>query len=102
MTTLENAARQALEALEEYQNEGAPFMSCDAAVKALREALEQPANWQEIDCPCCGDLARAFPPAPKREWVELTEVERQQALYAHPTELGVAYAIEAKIKEKNT
>ena len=42
MTTLENAARQALEALEEYQSKGAPFMSCDAAVEALRKALEQP------------------------------------------------------------
>ena len=181
MTTLEKAARQALDALEEYQNNGAPFMSCDAAVETLRQALEQPtsgdyargyaegfndackpaptvkdclkvepkqeqdpygwkvqgvalvftgeyaeeeakatakriditceafplyteppkSNWQEIDCPCCGDLARAFPPAPKREWVELTEVERQQALDAHPTALGVAYAIEAKLKEKN-
>jgi hypothetical protein len=44
MTTLEQAARQALEALEEYQSKGAPFMACDAAVEALREALEQPAN----------------------------------------------------------
>ena len=69
----------------------------------LRPLYTEPpkSNWQEIDCPCCGDLARAFPPAPKREWVELTEVERQQALDAHPTALGVAYAIEAKLKEKN-
>jgi hypothetical protein len=44
MTTLEQAARQALKALEEYQNNGAPFMSCDAAITALREALEQPAE----------------------------------------------------------
>jgi hypothetical protein len=33
--------KQALEALEEYQQKGAPFMSCDAAVDALRLAIEQ-------------------------------------------------------------
>lgn len=36
---LRKAAQQALEALEEYQQKGAPFMSCDAAVDALRAAL---------------------------------------------------------------
>jgi hypothetical protein len=40
--------KQALEALEEYQAKGAPFMSCDAAVAALRAAIEQaekPVAW---------------------------------------------------------
>jgi hypothetical protein len=27
----------------------------------------QPVKWQEIECPCCGELARAFPPAPEPE-----------------------------------
>ena len=52
MTALEQAARQALKALEEYQNNGAPFLACDAAVAALRKALEhqqkqeqEPAAW---------------------------------------------------------
>ena len=49
MTTLEQAARQALEALEEYQNKGAPFMSCDAAINALRQALENAAQNEYID-----------------------------------------------------
>lgn len=35
------AMKQALEALEEYQAKGPPFMSCDAAVAALRAAIEQ-------------------------------------------------------------
>ena len=38
---------------------------------------------------------------PNIEWVELTDDERQQALDAHPTALGVAYAIESKLKVKN-
>ena len=41
MTTLREAAQQALEALEEYQSKGAPFMACDGAVAALRAALAQ-------------------------------------------------------------
>lgn len=38
---LRAAGRHALEALEEYQQKGAPFMSCDAAVDALRSALAE-------------------------------------------------------------
>ena len=41
MSTLREAAQQALEALEEYQEKGAPFWACDAAVTALRAALAQ-------------------------------------------------------------
>ena len=41
MTDLRTAAQQALEALEEYQSKGAPFMACDGAVAALRAALAQ-------------------------------------------------------------
>jgi len=42
------AMKQALDALEEYQAKGPPFMSCDAAVAALRAAIEQaekPVAW---------------------------------------------------------
>lgn len=35
------AMKIALEALEEYQAEGAPFWSCDAAADALRAAIKQ-------------------------------------------------------------
>ena len=41
MTTLREAAQQALEALQEYQYKGAPFLACDGAVAALRAALAQ-------------------------------------------------------------
>ena len=41
MTDLRKAAQQALEALEEYQYHGAPFLACDGAVAALRAALAQ-------------------------------------------------------------
>lgn len=41
MTTLREAAQQALEALEEYQSKGAPFLACDGAIAALRAALAQ-------------------------------------------------------------
>ena len=50
MSTLREAAQQALEALEEYQAKGAPFWSCDAAVAALRAALEQPEQEQAPAC----------------------------------------------------
>ena len=41
MSDLREAAQQALEALEEYQSKGAPFLACDGAVAALRAALAQ-------------------------------------------------------------
>ena len=41
MTTLREAAQQALEALEEYPYRGAPFLACDGAIDALRAALAQ-------------------------------------------------------------
>ena len=44
MTDLRTAAQQALEALEEYQSKGAPFMACDGAIDALRAALAQQAE----------------------------------------------------------
>jgi hypothetical protein len=68
----------------------------------------QPAQeWQEIECPCCGELARAFPPALAPEWVGLTDVEVGDALIELPILgngyfLRIAKAIEAKLKEKNT
>ena len=90
MSNLENAARMALEALEEYQSKGAPFMACDAAVEALRNALEQP----------------------KRVWVGLTDEEvraayctisdKEWAIGGMSDAEPFARTIEAKLKEKNT
>jgi hypothetical protein len=77
-----------------------------AKYSALYYAPDPARQWQEIECPCCGELARAFPPAPAREWVGLTDVEIGDALIDLPI-LGNGYflrisrAIEAKLKEKN-
>ena len=49
MTTLRTAAQQALEALEEYQSKGAPFMACDGAIDALRAALAQQEEPQTLN-----------------------------------------------------
>ena len=49
MSDLREAAQQALEALEEYQSKGAPFLACDGAVAALRAALAQQDEPQTID-----------------------------------------------------
>jgi hypothetical protein len=77
--------KQALEALEEYQAKGAPFMSCDAAVAALRAAIEQ---------------------AEKRQWVELTDDEARalvnRVTFGDRTNWqALVYMIDAKLKEKN-
>ena len=106
MTNLEQAARQALEALEESWHLIPKPDYARLAITDLQAALDQPANWQEIDCPCCGDMARAFPPAPKREWVGLTDEEIQQGLKkSWVTEQAFESAVwwaERKLKEKNT
>ena len=42
MNKQREALELALEALEDYQTNGAPFFKCDSAVKAIREALAEP------------------------------------------------------------
>jgi hypothetical protein len=81
------AMKQALEALEEYQAKGAPFMSCDAAVAALRAAIEQ------------ADTA-------PRQWVELTDDEARalvnRVTFGDRTNWqAFVYIVDAKLKEKN-
>jgi len=93
------AMKQALEALEEYQAKGPPFMSCDAAVAALRTAIEQAE--QQVEC-MCGICKLG-----KREWVGLTEIEicdiqNADWLSDRWDIFSLARAIEAKLKEKNT
>jgi len=104
LTALEQAATQALQAMEHmllYGEWYAPVKVIDA----LRQALEQPAIWQEVQCPCCGDLARAFPPAPAREWVGLSNEEIAQAnkegWIARQAFESAVWWTEAKLKEKN-
>ena len=49
MSDLREAAQQALEALEEYQSNGAPFLACDGAITALRAALAQQDEPETLD-----------------------------------------------------
>ena len=42
MNKQREALELALEALEDYQANGAPFFKCDSAVSAIREALAEP------------------------------------------------------------
>ena len=82
--SLRKAAQQALEALEEYQVKGAPFLSCDAAANALRAALAQGEDTRV--CTCHPD---DNPPVPCAKKYALTEC-RKAALAQQQAE-PVAY-----------
>lgn len=131
MTTLEQAARQALEALEKTGIEGTGEMH-DAAITALRQALEQASVETYIHefriLPHPGDFgipkghwwqakAYAYHHAdqlcaftPKREWVSLTDDEIFNIYCESDSNINTsninlcifARAIEAKLKESNT
>jgi hypothetical protein len=91
VTTLLEASRMALEALESDPISHAGLVSRKQAITAIRQALET-----------------------KREWVGLTADEIWKCnkasgsavefhiCYAHQNVLDFAEAIEAKLKEKNT
>ena len=59
--------------------------------------------WQQIECPVCGELARAEPQ--RKPWVGLTDEERGEIACncgcMSADWLDFARAIEAKLKEKN-
>ena len=120
------AMKQVLEALEEYQAKGPPFMSCDAAVAALRAAIEQaekPVAWmydflsdnevirdwvtqsQEDIKREHGFNVRPLYTAP-RQWVELTDDEARSLVnrvtFGDRTNWqALVYMVDAKLKEKN-
>jgi hypothetical protein len=123
------AMKQALEALEEYQAKGAPFMSCDAAVAALRAAIieqaAEPVAWmydflsdnrdevirdwvtqsQDDIKRENGFNVRPLYTAP-RQWVELTDDEARalvnRATFGDKTNWqALVYMVDAKLKEKN-
>ena len=84
MTTLHKAAQQALEALEEYQYRGAPFLACDGAVAALKAALTQQADKPQR--PKCLEFALDFLGTPENgellAYIEQLEVQRDALLEA--------------------
>jgi hypothetical protein len=119
MTTLEQAARQALEALQLCANGTDDTMLTRDALAALRQALEQlnqfNPDWatQAVLVEEMQRMAKRIEeletatPQPDLEWVGLTDVEIGDALIDLPVLgngyfLRIARAIEAKLKEKNT
>lgn len=132
MTTLEQAARQALDALEtisvDVKTTSNAYEAQRQAIDALRQALEQPtvkdylkvdqqkrepvAWWNpRKDTVSCDPVHRHHPDCtplytepPKREWVGLTQDETQAVLDSvHGKEWGdLLNAFEAKLKELNT
>jgi hypothetical protein len=129
MTDLRQAAHQALEALEIYKGfiDDAHIIEgqwhwldgSDNAITTLRTALAQPeqgpvaklfgtlpvydtppaAQPEQVDCPRCGHVCS------QREWVGLTDDEILEAAQIDAPDtwlFATAYAIEAKLKERNT
>jgi hypothetical protein len=119
MTTLEQAARQALEALDESWHLIPKPDYARLAIAALREALEPPkqepvAWWNpRKDTVSCDPVHRHHPDCtplytipPMRAWVGLTDVEIGDALIDLPVLgngyfLRIARAIETALKDKN-
>lgn len=91
--------QQALEALERYQVKRQDFDRFADDITALRTALEQP---EQVDCPRCGHVCS------QRQWQCLTDEDVRQCsqdVVAGGAENSVdrfAYAIETKLKEKNS
>ena len=122
--TKDEALRIALEALEnapiEYDFHGNPMdvefgKQLDAAITALRQALEQPepmcwvtpdgVGWRMRIEPPVNDVPLGWTPLydapPKREWQGLTDEERYLNDCRSEEDIEYARAIEAKLREKN-
>jgi hypothetical protein len=114
MTTLREAAQQALEALEPMQN-NRDDTAIQRASTALRAALAQEEQEPTVRIKCTvvdnqhpsGVPFEQWVNAPRREWQSLSEEERDAAIrWAVDQEKmhfgrAVARAIEAALKEKN-
>ena len=126
----DEALKLALEALESVlaNHNGAPVLPWIEARNAIRQTLAQPEERyiygtplldamtkdyvQERNfCERCGkrvggegDIHTCTPPAVQRQWVGLTDEERNSLLHLTATHSAIdfAKACEAKLKEKNT
>jgi transcription initiation factor IIE alpha subunit len=104
MTTLREAAQQALDALNEITGwqSLAPQRVMDEvenAIAALKAALEQPGRHVSYVCPqCYWSLEQ---PEQCREWKGLSEDEMGHIYVRSATHEEFARAIEAKLKELN-
>jgi len=90
--------QQALDALEYIYTETteAEDKLIHAAINALRDRLAQPEQELMIDCPRCGHCC------PQRQWVGLTDKNRQELAAEQHSWEGLCSAVEARLKEKNT
>jgi hypothetical protein len=119
------AMKQALEALEKTRDENAAYLNFKEpyheAITTLRTAIEEAekqepvafldwydnATWGNEDfktgCHRAWNAAIKYttPPAAQRQWVGLTDEEREVLLDNYITAEGRARAIEAKLKDKN-
>jgi len=90
--------QQALEAfggLLTFNPSPAEYKQGRDVVSALRERLAQPEQELVIDCPRCGHCC------PQRQWVGLTDKNRQELAAEQHSWEGLCFAVEAKLKEKN-
>ena len=126
MTTLENAARQALEKME-YMMAHGEWYAPEQAIEALRQALDQrkqePVAWMydwesdggtvtnwltsdydEAHSPTmgCTNIRPLYTKPPKREWVGLTDDEMAEVANKAETYTESVKLTEAALNEKNT
>jgi len=93
--------QQALDALEYASEQTKPenLYGCDClickTILALRERLAQPEQKLMIDCPRCGHCC------PERQWVGLTDEDKQKLAAEQHSWDGLCSAVETKLKEKN-
>ena len=72
MNKQREALQVVLEALEDYQANGAPFFKCDSAVSAIREALaepeQEPVAWMLMNDTHCHIMATEWKPEDSDGW----------------------------------
>ena len=90
------AMKMALEALEMFCEHGAILRPLET-VETLRQAIEQAEKQEPVAW-----IFESNYTAPEREWVEITKGECDELFRAASDHIEYAYAIEAKLKEKNT
>jgi hypothetical protein len=110
MTTQTEALKLSLEALEECRRDPRlkyEHPAYDKTITAIKETLAQPEQEpDDLTIAYMAGLSRGKDLAPQRTWVGLTDEEiRKAAEIDGGTDTWIfetAYAIEAKLKEKNT
>ena len=108
MTTLREAAQQALEAMDKATRfmSDSDYVKLNQAITALRAALPctyKCEAWPE--CACAALAQQEQEPVARREWQSLSEEEINELSHTmvkgHKSVNWLARAIEAKLKEKN-